>query len=363
MTVLMIMNCPSPDRTPTLNRLADEGLEFEVIYVAAGGEEHGWGALDLQHPHTVSTSPTRAAQAVSRRLLEGDVDVVVAHGYRALPYAVALTISRLRGIQVILRSDSNIDAALSEPPAKRLLRRAVGRLLIPRGALAWTVGSKNAEFWRREFGVSRQEAIPFETPRLPGGRAPRDRHRELGSTLGLLYVGRIVEVKRVADLIEATRLIGDSISWRLTIVGKGPELGRLTALACDDPRIHFVGPATHDEVGAYMSEADVLVLPSGYEPWGLVVNEALGFGVRVLASDAVGAAADLITPENGAVFPVGDVARLAAELMRSAHVTFQACRPPAQDTSMLMRASIEEVRLGLGEPRAADRASSPAASQ
>ena len=58
--------------------------------------------------------------------------------------------------------------------------------------------------------------------------------------------------------------------------------------------------------------ADVFVLPSGAEPWGLVVNEAMCFGLPVIASDRVGAAADLVKPgSNGFVYPAGDVPALA----------------------------------------------------
>jgi glycosyltransferase involved in cell wall biosynthesis len=57
------------------------------------------------------------------------------------------------------------------------------------------------------------------------------------------------------------------------------------------------------------------VLPSDYEPWGLVVNEAMASGTPVLASDRVGSARDLIEPgQNGWIFPAGDVAALAATL-------------------------------------------------
>jgi len=57
--------------------------------------------------------------------------------------------------------------------------------------------------------------------------------------------------------------------------------------------------------------ADVLVLPSEFEPWGLVVNEALNFGLDVITSDQVGAAADLVRAEDGGhVVPVGNVTAL-----------------------------------------------------
>ena len=61
--------------------------------------------------------------------------------------------------------------------------------------------------------------------------------------------------------------------------------------------------------------ADVFVLPSADEPWGLVINEAMGSGLPIVASERVGAAADLIRPGyNGFRFPPGDRAALAQAL-------------------------------------------------
>ena len=63
--------------------------------------------------------------------------------------------------------------------------------------------------------------------------------------------------------------------------------------------------------------ADVLVLPSSFEPWGLVLNEAMCGGLPVVASDKVGAAADLVRDGvNGFVYPAGNVGALADRLQR-----------------------------------------------
>ena len=79
-------------------------------------------------------------------------------------------------------------------------------------------------------------------------------------------------------------------------------------------RVHwlgFVDDAT--TLCALYRACDVLVLPSWFEPWGVVVNEAVAAGLAVVASEAVGAAAELVRDGvNGRVFPVGDVAALGA---------------------------------------------------
>jgi glycosyltransferase involved in cell wall biosynthesis len=73
-------------------------------------------------------------------------------------------------------------------------------------------------------------------------------------------------------------------------------------------RIIFAGFQNIGALSRYYAAADLFVLPSGQgETWGLVVNEALCFGLPVIVSDRVGSAADLVKEgENGYRFPLGD---------------------------------------------------------
>jgi glycosyltransferase involved in cell wall biosynthesis len=80
-------------------------------------------------------------------------------------------------------------------------------------------------------------------------------------------------------------------------------------------RIEYAGFQAPDALPRFFSDADVFVLPSRYDGWGVVVNQALGAGLPVVCSDAVGAAEDLVIPgENGYIFPSGDVVALQAAL-------------------------------------------------
>jgi glycosyltransferase involved in cell wall biosynthesis len=82
---------------------------------------------------------------------------------------------------------------------------------------------------------------------------------------------------------------------------------------CD--RVRFLGFVNQSGLPETYTASDILVLPSSYEPFGLVVNEAMLCGCPVVVSDRVGARFDLVRPgETGYIFPCGDVAALAAAL-------------------------------------------------
>ena len=131
-----------------------------------------------------------------------------------------------------------------------------------------------------------------------------------------LWVGRMLDLKRVGDLARACRprpdlKRGGTVS--LDLYGHGPEEARLRKLArgCDTIRFHDFVPVA--QVRELMRAHDVYVLPSnGYEGWGAVVSEALEEGMCVLATVESGAGATLLPPSN--LFRAGDVATLAQKL-------------------------------------------------
>ena len=78
----------------------------------------------------------------------------------------------------------------------------------------------------------------------------------------------------------------------LVLVGGGSDEQRLRGLAGE--RVRFEGPKDRDELVGYYRDADVFVLPSRSEPWGMVLNEAAAAGLPLVATEESGAAHDLV---------------------------------------------------------------------
>ena len=104
----------------------------------------------------------------------------------------------------------------------------------------------------------------------------------------------------------------------LVFAGEGHQREELQAEAAKrglQQRVKFLGFINQSQLPALYAAADVLVLPSSYDAFGVVVNEAMCCGCPVIVSDQVGAARDLVAPVRPEfVFPVGDTTALAKTL-------------------------------------------------
>ena len=129
-----------------------------------------------------------------------------------------------------------------------------------------------------------------------------------------LFVGRFAKVKGISLLVDAYgNYRGQSQDpWDLICIGVGPYRDLLVQQPGIDVR-PFVQPR---DLPSVFAEASVFVMPSRYEPWGVVIHEAASAGLPLICSDACGAAAHLVQDRfNGLTFSNGDCRELVASLI------------------------------------------------
>lgn len=259
-------------------------------------------------------------------LRRGRYDAVIVHGYAHATEWLAFLGAWRSGTPILLRGESTLrprrgGAAVKDVVLRALLRRIGGALAI---------GTLNREFYRA-YGVPNDRIFPVPYA-VDNARFLADAERwrasrtEVRRTLGLaadlpvvLYAGKLIPRKRPLDLVLAYAEVAAAHPAALVFLGEGSERPALEAAIAQRglSAARITGFVNQSEIGRYYAAADVLVLPSSHEPWGLVLNEAMCFGLPVIASDAVGAAPDLVRPgETGFVYPTADVPALARALRR-----------------------------------------------
>lgn len=121
----------------------------------------------------------------------------------------------------------------------------------------------------------------------------------------LLFVGQIIDRKNILYFTKVFQSL-HLPDCTLSIIGTGPCVDELTALIKNTPAINYIGKLDNDEVKKRMCSSDVLVLPSKFDGWGAVVNEALQCGCRILVSDRCGVSSLMRNSEYGMVFKTED---------------------------------------------------------
>ena len=131
----------------------------------------------------------------------------------------------------------------------------------------------------------------------------------------LLFVGRLVDVKNIDLLIKAYAKI-DKSNTKLVVIGEGDDGERLRKLTIDlslNDYVTFIGRLEGNELLSWYNIANIFILPSYYEPFGAVVNEALLGGCYVLCSSIAGASV-LVNHLNGSLFDPFDEKELIEKL-------------------------------------------------
>lgn len=132
-----------------------------------------------------------------------------------------------------------------------------------------------------------------------------------------IFSGKLIPRKEPILLLDALSKIQQRDNIALIMLGDGPLREQIIerGKAVLGPRFLFRGFVNQSELGKYFLAADAFVLPSSRETWGLVVNEAMQFGLPVIVSDNVGCQSNLVSNhDTGQVFLSGNSDSLASAL-------------------------------------------------
>lgn len=336
--VLLLNNVPSPYLTPLFVRLLKESQwRLQVCYVSAWSNNVGWHegqvkdyqsagqcVLDQRLPRLSQVFPLLAAAlALVLEMVKTRPAYLIIYGYTRLPQLTALVWCLLLRKPFALAGDATYYADGATGLRKRLKSWWL-KFLSGQAAAIIVVGKASRMYWEA-YGAAPHKIFeaPFAvdndffehaTQRQQTSASAFRAQKGWTQNTVFLYVGRLIKRKNVDLLIRAIRQLAPSTAVAAVIVGDGEERAALEALADNDARIHFAGSASQEELAYYYALADVLVLPSSEEPWGLVINEAMASGLAIIAHWQCGAAVDLVARDNGIALRSFAVTELAEAL-------------------------------------------------
>jgi glycosyltransferase involved in cell wall biosynthesis len=258
---------------------------------------------------------------------EQEIGAVIVCGYSDLGRLRIIRWCRRHGIPCFISADSNIRCDYARGIVLWAKRILVGWCIRNTAGLL-PFGSLGQQFFEK-YGANPDRIwfFPLEPDYALIENLSQDRIDRVRKKFGwnplrrrLVFSGRLIGLKRVDLLIDAFNVVAPQRQdWDLVIVGDGPLRGALESRLMPSiaDRVIWAGfqPEQADVAAIYRC-CDVLVLPSDYEAWGLVVNEAMTAGLALVCSNIVGATAELVhNGENGYAFVRGDGDALIRAMM------------------------------------------------
>lgn len=347
-SVVAISQGPTPYYTPILNALSDH-VRLHTIYMAKGDDPTArnsgwsdfsdrWGELPRFEHSFYGSLPirvgrldflTRVSVGVSRELRRLNPDVVLVHSWGPVMIEPLLWTRRARR-PAVMWTESGPRTGLLRDPISLFVRRRLVAL-----ADAFVSTGTPATRFIESLGADPRMVVRSCLPSLlaetiaatPTAANPGD-----ASGTRFLFVGRLVELKRPIELAQAFLQALPSLPGAtLTFVGDGPLRGPLAGIAAGtDGQIRVLERAEGPALVARYLDADVLVLPSVREVWGLVVNEALAAGLFVVATDQVASAFELLDKDSGLIVVADDPPKLVEALKAAGAVDQSASRRSAR---------------------------------
>lgn len=260
---------------------------------------------------------------LSKLVAQPGVELIGLAGWGHPLLMAALLLGWANKISVTVGSDTQFDSL--KAGWRRAFKRLIFPLLFRMPKLFFPAGSRQGAYIQR-YGVPQSRIrIAQMTVDVRSIMAQVDRYRKESAPLVspdkptvFLYVGRLESYKGVVDLLEAFVNLGAEMERsRLIIVGDGSLRSKVETFVRAYPSIEYLGRLAGEPLWRAYSGANVFVLPSHVEPWGLVINEAMAASLAVIATDRVGCVDDLVHEgENGRVVPSASPVCLA-EAMRT----------------------------------------------
>jgi glycosyltransferase involved in cell wall biosynthesis len=257
----------------------------------------------------------------------GKFDAVYVSGYFYASAWIAILAAKWYGVPILFTTDGhNLRTWATQSRWKQRFKKFLVRRIYALGAVV-LAGSSGTVEYLKSLGIRKERIIlvrnVVENAWWTKRAAEVDRDAVRGAwripSTGLvaLFCAKLQPWKGSLDLLEAFARANVPNSY-LVFAGDGPLRTSIEQRACElgvSERVRILGFVNQSKLPSVYCAADLLVLPSLYEPFGFVVNEAMLCGCPAAVSDRVGAKYDLVRQgETGYVFPTGDVDALAAVL-------------------------------------------------
>jgi glycosyltransferase involved in cell wall biosynthesis len=325
MKVLFLTNIPSPYRVEFFNELGKQ-CELTVLYELkqAKDRDSKWNTYEAKHFTEKYFKGIKMGHdfvlcfSVLKYLNDKSYDIIVIGGYSTPTGILSIEYLKYKKIPFIINSDGGMiknDSGIGYRIKKHLIS----------SASAWLSTGEITTKYLLHYGAQQERiyVYPFTSLKkqdILTNILSKEEKMEVKREINIqekkvvVSVGQFIYRKGFDVLIKACNYLDKDIG--LYIIGGEPtkeykDLKEKLSLN----NVHFVGFKTKDELNKYYKAADLFVLPTREDIWGLVINEAMAFGLPIVTTDKCVAGLELIKDyENGFIVPVDAEKQLADKI-------------------------------------------------
>lgn len=257
---------------------------------------------------------------IAKLLFKNQYDLIHLAGWGHPLFIFIIFYAKFARIPIVIESDTSFSHYTVF--WKRFIKRLFYPLLFSLVDLFFPGGTRQVNYLKF-YGVNDKHLIPVQMTvdinkirQQSALMGNNDRERELKKydikpdSIVFIYVGRLVRYKGISELLTVFKQIQNEHAI-LIIVGDGEMRGEVESAIKTNDKIRYAGRLSGCELIKVFHSADALILPSHFEPWGLVVNEGMALGKPVIVTERVGCIDDLVThQENGLIIRAESVVDL-----------------------------------------------------
>jgi glycosyltransferase involved in cell wall biosynthesis len=299
--IAIVTNLPTHYRLPLFSRMSKRleavNAHFRVFFLARETQTRPWltadAGVDFEHEYMRSFRPPIAERPravpldLEYRLARFSPTLVLAAGFSPLVSSRVARIARFRRAAYGVWSGETTAQASNRSRLRYRHRSA----LVGRADFAVAYGFDSALYLH-----SLRADLPLvlgrnTSPAIASEDAGFDRGRS--GDVEVLVIGDLASERKGVDIAIDAVISSPSLNCRLTVIGGGNALPKLSRAAGADRRIRFLGSQSPAEVARALGSTEIVLFPTRSDIFGLVLVEAMGAGVATVTSSVAGAVADL----------------------------------------------------------------------
>ena len=221
---------------------------------------------------------------------------IIINGYNNYPFVLTFLLNFFFSNKKFIAIDSDTQLSFPENFLKRFIKWVYLFVIFrSKYVLGFAGGNYSHKDLFRYYGMAEDRI--FLIPMLVDNSKFYQDEKLFPTIFTFLYVGRLVKHKNVENLIQKFNQNFQCKNAVLKIIGSGKEECYLRNKYSSE-KVLFLGKLFNDDLVYEFKNASCFVCPSNFEPWGLVVNEALSSGLPVITTSVVGANNDLVKDKN-----------------------------------------------------------------